>query len=110
MVDHEIRAYGPTYDTDHLTVDIDKKIRSVGGATIIVFGEDPVLRAIQSRALADSLGLGLTKNRIEAEDQHDPVNGGTVALHCADPTLISDALVREWVLDPWCMGPRTLIV
>ncbi|MCH8563709.1 hypothetical protein LTI14_10865 [Nesterenkonia sp. YGD6] len=110
MNDHEIRAYGPNYDTDYLAVDLDKKIRSVGGATIIVFGEDPVLRAMQSRALADSLGLKLTKNRLKAEDQHDPAIGVTVALHCADPTLTSDALVREWVLDPEFMGPRILIV
>lgn len=110
MNDHEIRAYGPNYDTDHLAVDLDKKIRSVGGATIIVFGEDPALRAMQSRALTDSLGLKLTKNRIKAEDQHDPANGVTVALHYADPTLTSDALVREWVLNPDFMGPRILIV
>ncbi|MGJ9406849.1 hypothetical protein ACHABQ_11065 [Nesterenkonia aurantiaca] len=83
MNDHEIRAYGPNYDTDHLAVDLDKKVRSVGGATIIVFGEDPALRAMQSRALTDSLGLKLTKNRMKAEDQHDPANGVTVALCCA---------------------------
>lgn len=110
MYNHEIRAYGPNYDTDHLAVDLDKKVRSVGGATIIVFGEDPVLRAMQSRALTDSLGLKLTKNRIKAEDQHDPANGVTVALHCADPTATSDALVREWVLNSEFMGPRILIV
>ncbi|MGJ9374174.1 hypothetical protein [Nesterenkonia sp. CF4.4] len=110
MNDHEIRAYGPNYDTDHLAVDLDKKVRSIGGATIVVFGEDPALRAMQSRALTDSLGLKLTKNRIKAEDQHDPANGVTVALHCADPTVTSDALVREWVLNPEFMGPRILIV
>ncbi|MGJ9372548.1 hypothetical protein [Nesterenkonia sp. CF4.4] len=110
MDDHEIRAYGPNYDTDHLAVDLDKKVRSVGGATVIVFGEDPVLRAMQSRALADSLGLKLTKNRMKAADQHDPANGVTIALHCADPTVTSDALVREWVLDSEIMGPRILIV
>lgn len=110
MNDHEIRAYGPNYDTDHLAVDLDKKVRSIGGATIIVFGEDPVLRAMQSRALTDSLGLKLTRNRTKAEDQHDPTNGVTVALHCAEPTVTSDVLVREWVLDPEFMGPRILLV
>lgn len=110
MGDHEIRAYGPNYDTDHLAVDLDRKVRSVGGATIVVFGEDPALRAMQSRALTDSLGLKLTKNRMKAEDQHDPAEGVTVALHCADPTVTADALVREWVLDPSIMGPRILIV
>lgn len=110
MGDREIRAYGPNYDTDHLAVDLDKKVRSIGGATIIVFGEDPALRAMQSRALTDSLGLKLTKNRIKAEDQHDPANGVTVALHCADPTVTTDALVREWVLNSEFMGPRILIV
>lgn len=110
MGGHEIRAYGPNYDTEHLAVDLDKRIRSIGGATIIVFGEDPILRAMQSRALTDSLGLKLTKNRMKAEDQHDPGTGVTVALHCADPTVTADALVREWVLDSSIMGPRVLIV
>lgn len=110
MASREIRAYGPNYDTDHLAVDLDKKIRAVGGATIVVFGEDPALRSMQARALTDSLGLKLTKNRLKAEDQHDPLNGVTVAMHCTDSTVAADTLVREWVLDSLQMGPRVLIV
>lgn len=110
MSNQEIRAYGPNYDTDDLAVDLDKKVLSVGGATIVVFGEDPALRAMQSRAIADSLGLKLTKNRMKAEDQQDPANGVTVALHCVDPTVTADALVREWVRNRSIMGPRVLIV
>lgn len=91
-------------------MDLDKKVRSTGGAVIVVFGTDPALRAMQSRALTDSLGLKLTKNLVKAEDQHNPANGVTVALHCADPTTTTDALVREWVLNSSFLGPRILIV
>jgi len=110
MGDREIRAYGPNYDTEHLAVDLDHQLRSVGGATIVVFGEDPASRAMQSRALADSLGLKLTKNQLKAENEHAPTLGVTFALHSADPTVTSDALVHEWVLNPSFMGPRILIV
>lgn len=30
MSDREIRAYGPNYDTEHLSVDLDKKVRALG--------------------------------------------------------------------------------
>lgn len=110
MTGPEIRAYGPNYDTDHLCVDLDKKIRDIGGTTIVVIGEDRDMRAMQAQALADSLGLKLMKNPDKVAAQHDPAAGVAVALHCVEATDAAHALVNEWVLDTATTGPRILIV
>ena len=110
MTDHQIRAYGPNYHTSHLCVDLDDKVRAISGATILIFGDDPAMRAMQARALSDSLGLKLMKNPIKAATQHNPEGGVTVALHAADAIVSAHTLVHDWVLSAEVMGPRVLIV
>ncbi|TLP92237.1 hypothetical protein FEF26_14950 [Nesterenkonia salmonea] len=110
MSDREIRAYGPNYDTEHLSVDLDKKVRALGGASIIIFGDDPVLRAMQARALANTWGLRLMKNPIKADMQHNPDSGLTVGLHCVEPTVAADGFVNNWVLNAAVEGPRIMII
>lgn len=110
MVEYEIRAYGPNYDIEHLCVDLDKKVRALGGATIVIVGDDPDLRAMQAHALSDSLGLQLTKNPIKAEERHSPDTGVTMALHCTDRLVMADSLVEDWVLNTAIPGPRILFV
>lgn len=110
MTDREIRAYGPNYHTNHLCMDLDDKVRTVGGATILIFGNDPAMGAMQARALSDSLGLELTRDPIKAVTDHAPERGVTIALHATDAIVAADTLVREWVLNNSITGPRILLV
>lgn len=110
MSDREIRVYGPNFDTEHLGVDLDKIVHALGGASIVILGEDPVRRAMQARALADTWGLKLMKNPIKADMQHAPEKGLTAAIHCVEPTVAADGFVHNWVLNSAAVGPRIMMI